>query len=154
MSRATHQREQPQRTDARVQDEDGHVRAHRRADLHHLREELRLLAVAPGRVHDDDLEALLAELRDPLRGERDGVRLSVRPEVRDLRLRRGLPRLVECARAERVCADDRSAEATLLVVHGELRARRRLAVTLAQWNEHRSGDGRREPETVPGGQRP
>ncbi len=56
--------------------------------------------MATGRIDDDNIEPLLLELGDTLRRDGHGIRLRVRPEVGDLCLRRGLPRLVEGARAE------------------------------------------------------
>ena len=62
-----------------VEDEDDVVGLHRGADLLHLLEERRLLAVAPRSVDNDHFVALSLELLHAARRDLHWVRLGVRP---------------------------------------------------------------------------
>ena len=97
---------QVRRTDTSVQNHDRHIGLYSFTDLHHLLEQLRLLLVPSGCIHNDHLKPLLLELRHALRGDRDRVRLSVGPEVRNLGLGSRLSSLVEGTSTEGIGADD------------------------------------------------
>lgn len=94
------------RTNASVKDHDRHIWLHGFADLHHLLEEFRLLLVSTRRIHNDDIEPFLLEFGNTLRCDGDRIRLSVRTEVGDLCLRRGLTSLVESTGTEGIRTDN------------------------------------------------
>jgi hypothetical protein len=103
--------------------------------LHHLLKQRRLLLVAAGRVDDDDLVALPAELLHALGGDLDGVRLGVAAVKGHAHARGVLLELVERARAERVGAHHRDLPPPRLVVVRVLGDGGRLARAL-QADEH------------------
>lgn len=72
------------------------------------------------RIHDNHIESFLLELGHTLGGDRHRVCFGVGTEVGDFGFGCGLSRLVECAGAERVGADDGGFEPAALVVDCEL----------------------------------
>ena len=119
----------------RVQHENHIIRLDRDADLLHLLEEGRLLAMAARRVHNNHLVFLLAELRDAFRRDRDGIRLGIRPVEGTPELRGILFELVVGTGPKSVGADHAALKAFPLIVIRKLRNCGRLAGALES-DEH------------------
>ena len=81
-------------------------------------------------INDDDIEPFLLELRNALRGDRDGIGFGVGTEVCNLGFGSRLSRLVECTGTEGVSTDDARFEAPFLVIDGEFCTGCSFAVTL------------------------
>jgi len=117
-------------TNASIQYKNSHVRLDSLPDLHHFFEKFWFLLVSAWRIHDNHVKSFFLKFWNTLSSNYDWVCLGVRSKVGYFRLGCWLPRLIEGAGAERVCANDGGFEPAFLVVDRKFCACRGFAVTL------------------------
>ncbi len=105
------------RTNTGIENHYCHIWLHSFANLDHFLEQLRLLLMSSGCIHNNNIKALFLELRYTLRSDRDRVRLGVGSEICDLGFRRRLSCLVKSTSAERISADNTRLESSSLIVN-------------------------------------